>query len=205
MIKGCLLFSGCDQTITQSIAVYFELGGEKIKVQKDYFRGGGENKWGMLMYADFWVLLPNFETYEKTKNQYEFVDRLGWGRKLYISFHARKASRDSVPEIIEHLKDRVRLASFSGRLDNPDEMKYGLEVYYGKSKLDDTYLHGVGGDEPVYITCVENVPSPGCKMRWDYSKNVYADTSFNMKHLPQWQENISNVQKVINGQNIQGD
>ncbi|MEW8693561.1 MAG: hypothetical protein AB2535_21215 [Candidatus Thiodiazotropha endolucinida] len=187
--------------------IHFELGGEKLKVRKAYFRGGGENQWGVLKYADFWALLPDFETYDKTKNRYEFVDRLGWGRRLYISLHARKASRVSLSEIIELNTGKNGGKRFSGKLGRPDEIKYGLEVYHATYKAPDDYLYRPEGKTVMYMKCGSkkmDVPRPHCKMMWDHSDKVYADAVFSKDYLPQWREILADIEQVINGQDIQG-
>jgi hypothetical protein len=47
-----------------------------------------------------------------------------------------------------------------------------------------------------------NVPSPHCEMMWDLSDSVYADATFSKDFLPQWQEILSKIQKIMNGQKI---
>lgn len=185
--------------------VEFKLGKEAFRIHKSYFKGGGENQFGMLYYANFWALLPDFATYDKTKNRYEFVERLGWGRKLYFRMHLREVSRNSVAAIIEHNRDKNGGLRFSGRLGMPDEIQYGLEVYRATKYSPDDYLYRVEGDTKVYISCSSrtmNTPSPSCQMMWDPATSVYADATFSKDYLPQWQKILSNIQRIFNGQNI---
>jgi hypothetical protein len=180
----------------------------EFNVHKNYFKGGGESQWGALYYVNFWALLPNFEAYDKKKNHYEFVERLGWGRKLYFRMHLRNVSRNSVTAIIDHNKGESGGFRFSGRLGEPDEQKYGLEIYYTNKKSPDDYLYRSNGKTTVYISCgskVMNVPSPHCKMMWDESDKVYADATFSKDYLPQWREILTNIKKVYSGLIIEGE
>ncbi len=213
-----LVLLGCSDTqakkpkqnnfATSGDFVGFKLGKEAFRIHKSYFKGGGENQFGMLYYANFWALLPDFEAYDKTKNRYEFVERLGWGRKLLFRMHLREVSRNSVAAIVENHKDRNGHKRFSGRLGDPDEIQYGLEVYRATKYSPDEYLYRVEGETKVYISCssaIMNTPSPSCQMMWDPAASVYADATFSKDYLPQWQEILSNIQKVFDGQKIQGD
>jgi hypothetical protein len=194
--------------VEQGEYVKFELGGEKFKVLKAYFRGGSEDRWGSPLYAKFWALLPDFETYDKSKNHYEFVEQRGWGRKVFFRLHLRKASRVSVSEIVERNSYKSGGKRFSGRLGNPDEMKYGLEEYRSTNYSFDDYLYRPKDSGKVYISCsskIMNTPSPSCKMMWDPSESVYADATFSKAYLPQWNEILLDIQKVINGNSAQGD
>lgn len=188
--------------------IQFKLGKEEFKIHKAYFQGGGESQFGVLYYAKFWALLPNFEIYDKSKNRYEFVERRGWGRKLYFRMHLREKDRNAVAAIIEHNKSKRGGKRFSGKLGNPDEMQYGLEVYRATKYSPDDYLYRPNGETTIYITCaskVMNVPSPSCDMKWDPSESVYADATFSKDYLPEWKTILSNIQKVFDGQVIKGD
>jgi hypothetical protein len=194
--------------VEQGEYVKFELGGEKFKVLKAYFRGGSENRWGRPLYAKFWALLPDFETYNKSKNHYEFVEQRGWGRKLYFRIHLREADRNSVSAIISNHKGKKGHKRFSGRLGIPDDHMYGLEIYRATNYSFDDYLYRPKNSRKVYISCsskIMNTPSPSCKMMWDPSESVYADATFSKAYLPRWKEILLNIQKVINGRNAQGD
>ena len=147
--------------------VEFKLGKENFKIRKAYFKGGGESRWGLLFYAKFWALLPDFETYDRAKNGYEFVERLGWGRKLYFQMHLREKDRNAVAAIVEHNKGKNGGLRFSGRLGTPDELIYGLELYRATNYSPDEYLYRPDGGMIVYISCsskIMNTPSPSCKM-----------------------------------------
>jgi hypothetical protein len=187
--------------------IQFKLGKEEFKIHKAYFQGGGESQFGVLYYAKFWALLPNFETYDKSKNRYEFVERLGWGRKLYFQMHLREKDRNAVAAIIERNKSKRGGFPFSGRLGSPDEMLYGLEVYRAINYGPDDYLYRPDGDTTIYITCgseIMNVPSPHCEMKWDPSESVYADATFSKDYLPEWKTILSNIQQIFDGQVIEG-
>ena len=210
-----LILTGCSDTQTQKPKqshftesgdyIQFKLGKEAFKIRKEYFQGGGKNHIGLLHYAKFRALLPNFEAYDKSKNHFEFVDRLGWGRKLYFRMHLREADRNSVAAIIENNKGKKGGFRFSGRLGKPDEIKHGLEVYYTDYKSPDDYLYRTDGEITVYIRCgskIMNVPSPSCNMIWDPYDSVYADAIFSKDYLPQWQEILSTIQRIYGGQDL---
>lgn len=196
--------------VEQGEYIHFELGGEKFKILKAYFRGGSENQIGNPIYAKFWALLPDFEIYEKSKNHYEFVEQRGWGRKLYFKIHLREADRNSVSAIINNHKGAKGHKRFSGRLGKPDEMKYGLEVYRSTGYNFDDYLYRTDGSAIVYLICTGKVMEskkpnhPYCTMMWDLSESVYADATFSKTYLPHWQNILSNMQKIINGQKVRG-
>ncbi len=188
--------------------IEFKLGKENFKIHKAYFQGGGESRWGVLYYAKFWALLPDFEPYDRAKNYYEFVERRGWGRKLNFQMHLREKNRNAVAAIIENHKGKGGHKRFSGRLGSPDERQYGLEVYRAINYSPDDYLYRPDGETTVYITCgskIMNVPFPHCDMMWDPSDSVYADATFSKDYLPQWQEILSNIQKIFDGQMVKGD
>ncbi|MEW8309203.1 MAG: hypothetical protein AB2653_14900 [Candidatus Thiodiazotropha endolucinida] len=46
--------------IEQNGYIHFELGGEKFKVSKGYFRGVGETQWGSLVYVKVLGLAARF-------------------------------------------------------------------------------------------------------------------------------------------------
>ncbi|MCU7816973.1 MAG: hypothetical protein KZQ81_17690 [Candidatus Thiodiazotropha sp. (ex Rostrolucina anterorostrata)] len=206
-----LLFTACSESrakkpkkknfIEQGDQIHFKLGGEDFKVDKAYFRGGSETQWGALHYAKFWALLPDFEVYDKSKNHHEFVEELGWGRKVFFRLHLREVSRNSVPVIIDQHKSKKGHKRFSGRLGKPDEVKYGLEVYYTNKKSFDDYLYRPEGKAVVYMTCgskIVNLPSPSCKMHWDHSTTVYADAVFSKEYLPEWHEILNSIMQIVN-------
>jgi hypothetical protein len=186
--------------IEQDGYVHFELGGEKFKMPKGYFRGVGETQWGSLVYAKFWALLPDFEAYDKSKNHKAFVEDLGWGDKLFFRLSLRNTSRVSVPEIIKHNASVNGGKQFSGKLGKPDENIYGLDVYYANKKAPDDYLYDLNGQTVVYITCGSeemNVPHPHCELKWDHSKTIYAEAVFSKKYLPQWQRILDEINNQI--------
>jgi hypothetical protein len=188
--------------------IEFKLGKENFKIHKAYFQGGGESRWGVLYYAKFWALLPDFETYDRAKNDYEFVERRGWGRKIYFRMHLREKDRNAVAAIVENHMGKGGHKRFSGRLGSPDERRYGLEVYRATNYSPDDYLYRPDGETTVYISCsskIMNTPSPSCKMRWDPFGSVYADATFSKDYLPQWREILSNIQKIFDGQMVKGD
>ena len=184
--------------------VHFKMGDKEFRVKKDYFRGGSQNYWGAISNAEFWALLPDFETYDKDKNYSEFVTQLGYGRRIWFKIHPSHDGRNSLSKIFERGKTNG-FHRFSGRVDQFDEMKYGLEVYRSTTKWDDQYLYRPNGNLKVLIGCRSikaNLPSPGCLMKWDYSNKVYAEADFSMEYLPQWKDILTNIEKIINGQRI---
>jgi hypothetical protein len=156
--------------------------------------------------VSFIVLLPNYETYDKEINRYEFVERLGIGQRLRFQILRHGSGRVSLPEKFNNVRTQGR-ESYSHRVGQYDEVKYGLEVYRSTSHWDDQYLYRPNGDIKVIIGCTSDAsrpypPSPGCKMYWDHSEYVYADAFFSMDYLPQWQDILANMEKILNGQKI---
>jgi hypothetical protein len=153
-------------------------------------------------------LLPDFEAYDKSKNHKAFVEELGWGDKVFFRLHLRGIDRNSVPKIIENNKSEEGGFRFSGRLGKPDEIKYGLEVYYTKINSRDDYLYRPSEGVIVYIACASkkmNVPSPSCEMLWDHSKTVYADAIFSKKYLPHWKSIHKRINDVIKKDSFRGE
>jgi hypothetical protein len=194
--------------------VHFRLGstqlGEDFTVYKSYLRGSSQSRWGILENVRFVVLLPNFETYDKEKNHYEFVERLGHGRRLEFMIERRGSGRNSLPELFD-TKIQNGFESYSNRLGHYDELRYGLEFYRSKTSWDDQYLYRPEGKIKVIIACTSGVsnpypPSPSCDMYWDHSQHAYADATFSLDYLPQWREILANMERVLSGQklNIQG-
>jgi hypothetical protein len=194
--------------------VHFRLGstqlGEDFTVYKSYLRGSSQSRWGILENVRFVVLLPNFEAYDKEKNHYEFVERLGHGRRLEFMIERRGSGRVSLQELFE---DDIRhgWSSYADRVGSYDEMKYGLEFYRSKTSWDDQYLYRPEGKIKVIIACTSGVsnpypPHPSCDMYWDHSEYAYAEATFSLDYLPQWREILANMEKVLSGQklNIQG-
>jgi hypothetical protein len=188
--------------------IEFKLGKENFKIDKRYFRGGGKSHLGVLQYAEFWALLPELETYDKNTNQYEFVDQLGWGRKIYFRMYASSVSRNSIENIIEHNRNENGGFAFSGRLDEPDGNNYGLEVYFSSNHQSDIYLSRSNGVVNTYISCTSkamNVPSPSCRMMWDPYDSVFSDATFSKDYLGHWKVILSKIQNIYSGKNIQGE
>ena len=182
--------------------------GEDFTVYKSYLRGGSQSRWGILENVRFVVLLPNFEAYDKEKNHYEFVERLGHGRRLEFMIERRGSGRVSLHELFD-TKIRNGFESYSNRLGHYDELRYGLEFYRTESSSFDQYLYRPNNEIKVIIGCssvAANHPSPGCKMYWDHSEFVYADAMFSMDYLPQWRDILDNMERILSGQklNIQG-
>lgn len=194
--------------------VHFRLGstqlGEDFTVYKSYLRGGSQSRWGILENVRFVVLLPNFEAYDKEKNHYEFVERLGFGRRLEFQILRRGAGRASLQKVFE-TKIKNDFGTYYNRIGEYDETKYGLEVYRSMTHWDDQYIYRPDGKIEVIIGCTSNiykpnVPHPFCTMYWDHSEHAYADATFSLDYLPQWREILANMEKVLSGQklNIQG-
>jgi hypothetical protein len=222
LLLMCLLVMGCSDDKTKRLRqdhfthdgekVHFRLGstklGEDFTVYKSYLRGSSQSRWGILNDVRFVALLPNFETYDKEKNHYEFVERLGHGRRLEFHILRRGSGRVSLPEVFKG-KVKNDFGRYYKSIGKYNELKYGLEVYRSITHWDDQYLYRPNGEIKVIIGCssaVANHPSPGCKMYWDHSEFVYADATFSLDYLPQWREILSNMEKVLSGQklNIQG-
>jgi hypothetical protein len=216
----CLSILGCsdskpkrlryDHFTHEGDKVHFRLGskqlGEDFTVYKSYLKGSTQSRWGILETVSFIVLLPNYETYDKEINRYEFVERLGIGRRLGFKIIRRGSGRVSLPELFR-IKLRNGFASYSDRLGKYDEIKYELEVYRSTSHRDDQYLYRPNEDIKVIIGCTSDAtrpypPSPGCRLHWDHSEFVYADAFFSLDYLPQWQEILANIEKILNGQKI---
>ncbi|MCU7920627.1 MAG: hypothetical protein KZQ95_20070 [Candidatus Thiodiazotropha sp. (ex Epidulcina cf. delphinae)] len=188
--------------VQQGDYIRFELGGEKFKIQKGYFKGSGNTPWGTLTNMKFWALLPDFKVYDKLTNHSDFFDVKGWGSKLQFQLRLKRIPHVSVPKIVEANKKAGGGMQFSGRLGSPDEMKYDLEAYYATKYAPDDYLYRPNGESRIYISCrskVMKVPYPGCDMLWDYSDAIYLEASFNRKYLPQWQTILEKIQKLIKG------
>ncbi|MEJ2622404.1 MAG: hypothetical protein P8163_19785 [Candidatus Thiodiazotropha sp.] len=185
----------------------------------------------MISHTQFWALLPDFEAYDKEKNQDLFVKQLGYGRRIWFDkeknqdlfvkqlgygrriwfkIHPSNDGRNSLADIFEHAKTSG-FRNYSNRVGKYDEMKYGLEVYYSHKYGNDDYLYRPDGDKlEVYLSCSSaemKVPSPGCEMLWDYTDKVYVETDFSMEYLPIWQDILANIEKILDGQilNKQGD
>lgn len=187
--------------------IEFKLGTEYFKIDKRYFRGGGQSHLGRLQSVEFWALLPDFETYDKKHNKYEFVDRLGWGKKVYFSMYLSSVRRNSVSTIVNRNSEEGTGFAFSGRVGEPDNVYHGIEVYDSGNYQSDIYLSRSNGTVSVYISCtskVMKVPSPSCRMMWDLQDSVYADATFSKDYLSQWKAILVNIQKIYNGQSLQG-
>jgi hypothetical protein len=120
--------------------------------------------------------------------------------------HPSHEGRNSIHDIVEHHKKRGLEKYYGTGFGEPDKVEYGLEVYHAKKYSKDLYLYRPNGEAKVYIKCtgeVMNVPSPGCKMEWDYTEKVYAEATFSMNYLPIWQEIVNNIEMILQGQEIQ--
>jgi hypothetical protein len=184
--------------------IHFKMGGQEFRIKKGYFRGGSQTHWGAISHAGFWALLPNFETYDKERNYDEFVKQLGYGRRIWFMIHPSHDGRASLSKLFE-LGKTSGFRNYSHRIDHFDEKKFGLEIYRSGNKSDDDYLYRPsGGELEVYLSCRSskaNLPSPGCRMLWDYTDKVNAEAEFSMKYLPQWRDILEKIEIILEGQN----
>ena len=152
-----------------------------------------------------WALLPNFEPFDKEKNRKEFVEQLGHGRRMWINLHPRGEGRNSLERLFESGKTNKR-ALYSGRVGNYDAIKYDLEVYRSDiPHWDDEYLYYPNGNIEVILKCstrAAHLPSPGCRLYWDYSDRVFLEANFSKKYLPQWRSIVTNIKRILDGQTI---
>jgi hypothetical protein len=215
LIISCLLFWICESQagrikrkhfFEHGDEIHFKMGGQEFRIKKGYFRGGSQTHWGAISYTRFWALLPDFEIYDKKKNYDEFVTQLGHGRRIRFMIHPSHEGRASLSRLFE-LGKTSGFRNYSHRIDHFDEKKYGLEIYRSGNKSDDDYLYRPDGNElEVYLRCRSskaNLPSPSCKMFWDYTDTVYAEATFSMDYLPIWQEIVNNIELILQGQEIE--
>jgi hypothetical protein len=157
----------------------------------------------VISHTQFWALLPDFEAYDKEKNQDLFVKQLGYGRRIWFKIHPSNDGRNSLNNIFESGKTNG-FWSYSNRVDKYDEFKYGLEVYYSDKYGNDEYLYRPDGDKiKVNLSCnstIMKLPSPGCTMQWDYTEKVYAEADFSKEYLPIWQDILADIEKILDGQ-----
>ncbi len=182
--------------------VYFTLADTDFKIPKKYFKGGARDTI-RLTSAKLWALLPDFEGYDSDKNHYEFVDEIGWGRKIWISLRHRSEIQ-FVLKIIEG-KEKTRGTLFN-RVGRYDEMRYGLEYYKCPDSIicSEFYLNRPGGETRMYIRCPGKKrlpPSPSCEAIWDYSNGVSVEMVFGMHHLPQWRSILQKTQDLLRAGN----
>jgi hypothetical protein len=183
--------------------VSFHMGDRDFRIYKGYFRGGSQTHLGVISHTQFWALLPDFEAYDKEKNQDLFVKQLGYGRRIWFQIAPSYEARASLDRLFE-LGKTSGFRNYSNRVGKYDEMKYGLEIYRSNNKTDDDYLYRPDGDGlEVYLSCSspqEKLPSPGCLMQWDYADKVYAEADFSMEYLPIWQDILADIEKIVDGQ-----
>jgi hypothetical protein len=186
--------------------IKFKMGGHDFKVEKGFVKGSARSHLGILSSVSFWALLPNFETYDKSKNYKEFVEQLGYGRRIWIRAHPPGEGRNSLKRIFERGKTNKNWYPYSGRLGSYDEMQYGLEVYYSHTNKDDQYLYYPNGEIQVMIECspeVAKLPSPGCDLYWDYSDKVFVTADFSKQYLPRWRSIVANIKNILDGKQIE--
>jgi hypothetical protein len=102
--------------------------------------------------------------------------------------------------MVEINKIKGRGMQFSGRLERPDEVVYGLKAYYADNYAFDDYLYWLEGDPAVYIQCASikmDIPYPSCDMVWDYSDSISFNASFSKKYLSNWKRVLEKVNKLI--------
>ena len=137
--------------IKQEGRVQFTLGDRSFDVPAGNFKGGGETAGGTLIHATLWGLLPNFEGYDKAKNHDEFI-RLGNGRVARISL-SRRSGTLTVPLLIERWINYPEGSALNGRLEDYDDIRYGLQYYTHEGRLSDIYLYVKDGEPTILITC----------------------------------------------------
>ncbi|MES9994345.1 MAG: hypothetical protein ABW098_20540 [Candidatus Thiodiazotropha sp.] len=180
--------------------IHFTLGGVSAYVPAAYFKGGSQDKLGMLHYVKLWALLPDFEVYDKNKNNDEFHPVRGFGRRVDITLGSRSQGPAKISEIV---KSSVALehTPLSGRLGKYDELIYSLEVYRSNSYGDDDYLYRRNGDTVAYLHCSskkQDIPYPSCELLWDVSDRIGAKAVFSMDYLSYWKTVMIKVNGLVN-------
>lgn len=190
--------------IKQDGNVTFTLGDRQFVIPEGNFKDGTETGGAELVRATLWGLLPDFEGYDKAKNNDEFVKHLqgrGWGRYVQMELY-RRTERISIPAMVTRWTGSESLSAISDRVGQYDELRYGLEYYRSKNRSDDIYLYMVGGQPAMFIRCPsENVlktrPAPSCTYFWDISAGTSYEMWYSMDYLPQWREIWINAKRLL--------
>jgi hypothetical protein len=180
--------------------IHFTLGGESAHVPAAYFKGGSQDKFGMLHYIKLWALLPGFEVYDKTKNHNEFYPHKGFGRVIDINFMSRSERPARIKEIVRTKVEDLKTTPLSGRLGKYDEYRNDLEIYRSKTYRDDVYLYRQSDTFVAYVRCSSKkqaIPYPSCKMLWDVSDDIAAEAIFSMDYIKDWKTMLTNANGLI--------
>lgn len=218
LIGVILLFSGlvgCDSTdagtkksiIEKNGRLQFGIDQTRFDIPKKYYKGASGPTKDTVSSVRLWALLPNFEGYDKDINHHDFFEMHHKGRRIQIMLLGRGRVL-TVPKIVEK-NLRLPYTVLAKHGGEHDEMRYGLEYYRTHQLLipgdlpgpDSVYIYRKNGTPVLKFRCGEDeqAPYPGCSVNWDYNEEVAVEFDFSKKYLPQWRENLANVEALLGG------
>ena len=153
---------------------------------------------GEIASVRLWALLPDFDWYEPSRNQYEFYEEIGGGARVNISLSLRNGVRP-VHKFLD--KDGGQYSEYNYFItDSYSEKKYGIEIYKQHHQRITWYLYKDKNRDLQYkMTCYKEgaVPSPSCSGLWEYSDDVRVSIDFKKKYLPIWQQIYTQVNNLV--------
>ncbi|WP_163834050.1 hypothetical protein [Spartinivicinus ruber] len=196
--------SNKNKNISNSIPEFLTttMGNTVMTIPTKYMKGKhktvGKNYRGEVASVKLWALLPNFDWYDPTRNQYEFIKELGGEKRIHISLSLRNGVRP-VHKFLD--KDGGQYYQYSYFVNSEySENKYGIEIYKQHDKRNNWYLYkDKKGNLQYKMTCYKErtVPSPSCSGLWEYSDDVRVRIDFKKKYLPIWHQIYTQVNNLI--------
>lgn len=179
--------------------VQLSLGKTQLYVPSKYLKGRkvGNNHLGQAIHINLWALLPDFDWYEPSRNQYEFVEVLSKGRRVQI----RLEDREGVLPLHKFFKEHPSYQKYTYFLESQyDELKYGLELYNNHHPRSEWYwLRNQDGEPILRGRCSKDgvVPYPGCELMWELSNDVRVSVDFGKEYLSHWKLIYNQVNRLL--------
>ncbi len=179
--------------VEQDGVAYFSLNGYSFQVAKKYSVGLTTSAATHQYYnARISTFLPNFEPYVKGKNDYEFNEKLGFGKSIEITINPGSTTKEEYVDILKWGKLYDKYINRQGvKISGVEDLEL-YSVKMGQYTQDYIYNRNKDNYPDVSFFCYAygEVPSPPCYMRWNLSieKDLYIEATFSRDYLPLWKE-----------------